>query len=66
VWSMRMHAGPMARLTPYDGVFEFVRPFGAADPLHVGRITTYATRLLARSVDSVREVAVEPSAGMAG
>jgi hypothetical protein len=31
VGSMRMHAGSMARLTSYDGVVEFVRPFGAAD-----------------------------------
>lgn len=44
MWLMRMHVGPMAKLTSYDGVVEFVRPFGAADRAHVGRITTYATR----------------------
>ena len=31
MWLMQMHAGLMARLTPYDGVLEFVRPFSAAD-----------------------------------
>ncbi|WP_408630181.1 hypothetical protein [Amycolatopsis mongoliensis] len=35
----------MARLATYDDVFEFVRPFGAADRVLAGRITIYTTGL---------------------